>query len=283
MGTIREILEAHRSGISRPGLLAWARLRIDIQLTEAQLEEELARLGDEVVDVDGFLYLRRNLDAARRLRRTDVPPVPGPLAPSARRGGAPTPPSGVQAPRPARAVPSILRPPAAGRRIFGWLGKAIGGLVLAWWIAGFVGGFLGAIADSDPSPTSPVTLPSGLTGIAWTDLAVGDCFATPNTDDYYPLYRLPCDEPHQFEVYDVTQHPGADYPGDEGFESYGLARCIPAFAAYTGSAYEDQDLLVWFWWAPLSDAWGAGERTVQCLLALADATLATQSYRGATP
>ena len=58
METIREILASHESGISRGGLLAWARLRGDPKMTDAQLDAALTELGDQVIDVQGFLYLR---------------------------------------------------------------------------------------------------------------------------------------------------------------------------------------------------------------------------------
>ena len=64
METIREILASHESGISRGGLLAWARLRGDPKMTDAQLDAALAELGDQVIDVQGFLYLREYAPAS---------------------------------------------------------------------------------------------------------------------------------------------------------------------------------------------------------------------------
>lgn len=57
MQTLRQILEEHPTGISRAGLLAWAQLRIDPAYDAARLETDLAALGTEVAEQDGFLKL----------------------------------------------------------------------------------------------------------------------------------------------------------------------------------------------------------------------------------
>lgn len=290
METIREILAVHRSGISKPGLLAWARLRIDIAMTDAQLDEELARLGDEVVDVDGFLYLRQNLEANRQPARTSVPAVPGRPAPEPRRGGAPVAPSGVQAPAGPSSAPSEWpgpsgwTPPAAARRGVGWIAKAIGGIFLALWVAGFVGGFIGEFTDGaeTPAPTTAAT-PTDGSVIGWDEIAVGDCLVLPTEDVFSEIRRVPCSLPHGGEVFAVVDHPGTAYPTDDEVASFVDDTCRPTFATWTGSTFDDQELLDVNYFSPTDESWDAGNHSVQCYLARADGTLAEQSYRGANP
>jgi hypothetical protein len=291
METIREILAVHRSGISKPGLLAWARLRIDIAMTDAQLDEELARLGDEVVDDEGFLYLRQNLEAGSRLARTSVPPVSGRPAPAAQRGGVPMAPTGVQAPSQPSSAPSEWTPgssgwtpPAAARRGLGWIAKAIGGIFIALWVAGFVGGLIGSFTDGaeTPGPTAAAT-PTDGSVIDSDEIAVGDCLVLPTEDEFSEIRRVPCDLPHGGEVFFVVDHPDTAYPTDDALSSFVHDACGPAFATWIGSASDDQEILDINYFSPTEESWEAGIRTVQCYLALADGTLAERSYRGANP
>lgn len=290
METVRGILAAHRSGISKPGLLAWARLRIDIAMTDAQLDEELALLGDEVVDDAGFLYLRQNLEASSRVARTDVPPIAGRSAPEPRRSGALIAPLGVQAPSGSSAqsawVPgsSAWTPPAGARRGLGWIPKAIAGIFFAFWVSGFVGGFFGAFGDGGETPGPPAApTPTDGSVIGWDQIAVGDCLILPTEDEFSDVRRIPCDTPHGGEVFLVADHPGGTYPAVDAMESFVDIACRPAFATWTGSGFGDQDLLDMSYFSPTEESWSSGVRTVQCYLALADGSLAERSYRGANP
>ena len=126
METVRGILAAHHSGISKPGLLAWARLRIDTAMTEAQLDEELARLGDEVVDLDGFLYLVEYVDASRRPVQPDYPA-------SEAEGSRP---------EPSQSPDWTWSRPAPARVGRGGIGKVVGVGVFLWWLLSFIGGLI---------------------------------------------------------------------------------------------------------------------------------------------
>jgi hypothetical protein len=73
--TVRGILAEQHGGISRAGLLAWCRLRIDPGMTEEQLAAELQRLGPDLIDDAGFLRLRPSA-------RADEPTSPAPRGPA---------------------------------------------------------------------------------------------------------------------------------------------------------------------------------------------------------
>ena len=297
METVREILAAHGSGISKPGLLAWARLRIDTKMTDAQLEEELARLGDEVVDVDGFLYLR-----SVRERASESPWEPDPGAPrwgvaaSEDEGG---PDEGEPAPQPVGSddgrvgpwEPGAWSPPPAARRGLPGIGKVIGLVFVGFWVFGLLGnlaeGFLGGWTESaTPVPTpmsSPDPTPSIGSVIAFDELRVGDCIVLPTEYEFSALRSVPCDTPHGGEVFLVAEHPDGAYPADEAFVEYVATMCGPAFESWTGSAYGDQDVLDYSWFTPTEQSWTDGYRSFECYLAHTDGSLADTSYRSASP
>ena len=295
METVREILAAHGSGISKPGLLAWARLRIDTKMTDAQLDEELARLGDEVVDVDGFLYLRSVRERAlgeesapdRGLPRAEVAPR---QPDDAWAGHAPAGDASDDG-RSGPWEPGAWAPPPAGRRVFSGIGKVIGLVFVGFWIIGLIGNFAegffaGRTGSATPVPTpssSPGPTPSVGSVIAFDARAVGDCVVLPTESEFSALRRVPCDTPYGGEVFLVADHPDGEYPTDEAFGEYITTVCPSAFQSWTGGALDDQDLLDYSWFTPTEQSWTDGYRTFQCYLYLVDGTLAERSYRSANP
>jgi hypothetical protein len=301
---IREILASHESGISRDGLLAWARLRGDPQMTDAQLDAALAALGDQVVDVQGFLYLRQHAPASAL---ADTPPAvtPPPAAPPA------WPPAAVGAPPPAwpQEGAGVAPPPPPGTGAGGWLGPdgdttapeggwtpepspggrrmmiiaSIG--VLGFVLAAGVGAFLLRNADGGAEPvdaTPAVPTPTSGSVVDAFDIVVGDCLVLPSEDEFDEVRRLACTEPHDGEVFFVEDYPDAEYPAADDFSSYVDAECLPAFQAYTGSDFEGQDVLDIGWFAPTQGSWESGDREVACYLTPV-AGQTSQSFRDANP
>lgn len=81
------------------------------------------------------------------------------------------------------------------------------------------------------------------------DLGAGTCFNSYSwvRDDRLVEIdtRVPCDGPHQHEVYLRTEHParpGAPWPGDREMEAYARAECYAAFAGFVGLIYELSEL-----------------------------------------
>ena len=265
METVRGILAAHHSGISKPGLLAWARLRIDTAMTEAQLDEELARLGDEVVDLDGFLYLVEYVDASRRPVQPDYPA-------SEAEGSRP---------EPSQSPDWTWSRPAPARVGRGGIGKVVGVGVFLWWLLSFIGGLIEPGTETAPQPTGTTTGPEG-TEVAWIDLVIGECF-TYSDQGGGLLRRLPCDQPHGYELIEIATHPGTAFPGESAFGTFSEDVCRRAFAAYTGKWPEDQEALSWYWWSPSEAEWNRGIHTVTCMLGPTNGTLIDRSYRDVKP
>jgi hypothetical protein len=272
--TVRDILAANPTGLSRPALLAWARLRIDPAMTDAALEAEIAALGDAVEDRNGFLVL---LDAARSespdasWSSSERPSEPDEAdAPPTVIAGW-TPPEGGQA----GPVPTDDGSPET---VVDWqapqqsLGKSR--VLIAVAALALIGGAIVA-----------QTLLGGETVDAF-DLSVGDCIEVPEASEFSELGQTACDEAHTGEVFFVGDHPdGADaaFPSDDAFFEWVGGVCDPAFQTYTGAAYEDQTTLDYGYFTPTADGWEAGDREVICYLALADFSETDQSWKDAFP
>jgi len=81
------------------------------------------------------------------------------------------------------------------------------------------------------------------------DLAEGDCFnmyAWVNNDRHIEINtHVPCDSPHQFEIYRLVQHParnGAVWPGNEEMAAFAVSQCYESFEDFVGVIYELSEL-----------------------------------------
>jgi hypothetical protein len=310
---IRDILAAHESGISRDGLLAWARLRGSPQMTDAELDAALAAMGDEVVDVQGFLYLREVAPGTARptppsaavpptvagwSSAADVPaPPPDPGWRSAADAPAPPPWSTTPGTAPDGADPETSawlpadgetlaqpdqpawtpEPSSGGKRSMLVAAVGVGAFVAVAFAVSFV------LRAEDPAATPAVPTPTSGTVIGAESLAVGDCIVLPSEDEFDDVRKLSCTEPHDAEVVFVGDHPDGEFPSDEAFESFVDAQCLPAFEAYTGSEFFGQDTLDLGWFTPTASAWGRGDREIVCHLTPIDGVPLDRSWAGGNP
>jgi len=135
-------------------------------------------------------------------------------------------------------------------------------------------------ATSAPSttraPEATTTIDSSGTEGEWYGglLDVGDCFDdTIDADGEYvytgvPL-SVPCDEPHDNEVYAVFQMAEGEYPGSDAFGEQGEELCDEAFTDFVGVDWSVSPLsYLWIW--PEEDEWDAGGHEVVCAVYLPD-------------
>lgn len=76
-------------------------------------------------------------------------------------------------------------------------------------------------------------------------LVVGDCFNRYEIGATAVTTRVPCEEPHQREVYLAATHPaafGEPWPGDDVLQRYAQRLCYQGFAAFVGVIYELSEL-----------------------------------------
>lgn len=137
-------------------------------------------------------------------------------------------------------------------------------------------------ADDDVDDTTAVPTPTSGTVIDALTLEVGSCVVLPSEDQFEEIRTLSCTDPHDGEIFFVQDHPGSEFPSNEEFSAWVEELCLPAFATYTGSDYEAQEVLDVGWFTPTEASWDNGDREVACYLTpLAGTT--SQSWRNANP
>lgn len=103
------------------------------------------------------------------------------------------------------------------------------------------------------------------------DINVGDCIDVPTnlSQDFSELQHHPCDQAHTGEVISVFNYtPGGSsepYPGIPAFEAQVARTCLPAFATYTGTSFEDRADLDLTWFHPTETSWSKGDRELVCV------------------
>ena len=113
------------------------------------------------------------------------------------------------------------------------------------------------------------------------ELQLGDCFDDPGSiAEVSDVQHHPCAEPHSGEVIYVGDMSGSNdaYPTDDAIFSFVSANCLPAFASYTGHAYDGVTLDVGFF-HPTTEGWGKGDRGVICYATRLDGSTTTGSLK----
>jgi hypothetical protein len=114
------------------------------------------------------------------------------------------------------------------------------------------------------------------------ELRVGDCFDfTDDNTEVSSVRAIPCADPHVYEVYAVADYPEGEEPSglDEPYTGWELDLCVNGFESYVGIDY---DTSTWFYstLTPTTDAWDAGDRSIQCFLHNETETAVTGSAEG---
>ena len=100
-------------------------------------------------------------------------------------------------------------------------------------------------------------------------LNVGDCFDDPpdvqgdGDGSVEAVAAVPCDEPHDNQVYHKFDLPDGDFPGEDATFDRATAGCIAQFEAAVGEAYETSPLDI-FPLTPTESGWAAGDQEVIC-------------------
>ncbi len=138
--------------------------------------------------------------------------------------------------------------------------------------------------DRPGDPTTPATAaPPAESDQSVFDLQVGTCFNDPgSTDEIQTVGAVPCEGPHDNEVFALVQHPAgpADpYPGREALAQFGEEQCQgQLFADYVGTEYQFSRYFA-SQLTPTDRSWEQGDREVICLL-FDSTTQLTESVRG---
>jgi hypothetical protein len=95
-------------------------------------------------------------------------------------------------------------------------------------------------------------------------LAPGDCFDTPGVGEFTDVDLVPCDQPHDFEVFHTFDLPPGTLPQGTVLDLALEAGCTgEPFTSYVGIEFPDSEL-----WlqpiAPTPGTWDEGDREVVC-------------------
>jgi hypothetical protein len=114
-------------------------------------------------------------------------------------------------------------------------------------------------------------------------IEVGACFDDAETDEIDDFAEVPCDGPHQNEVFLVFDVDDADdYPGTDALHDDGIERCRgQAFEGYVGEPYDASRYEV-FTVVPTAESWSDGDREIVCALYDPEDNTESRSARAAT-
>jgi hypothetical protein len=124
-------------------------------------------------------------------------------------------------------------------------------------------------------------------GIARGSFSIGQCFNLARYSGGTPISPadvqvLPCETPHQYEIYEASNYPagrGDPYPGDEVIDSHTDDRCIAAFEPYVGKPYQ-QSVFDYETVRPTRASWSDGDRQIACALHDTDFALIGGTAKG---
>ena len=111
------------------------------------------------------------------------------------------------------------------------------------------------------------------------DLRRGDCFNNPGEGEVHTVEVVPCQEPHDFEVYHLFTFDDGPYPGDEAIKNRWINDCLAEFEPFVGSSFDESmlDVSAIF---PTPQSWEElGDREVLCSVTAVSGEPRTSSAR----
>lgn len=113
-------------------------------------------------------------------------------------------------------------------------------------------------------------------------LQVGDCFNDPDesASEVTSLEAVPCDEPHDNEVFHVFDLEGDEFPGGDEVRRLGAEGCEAEFEGYVGAPLAESGLAI-VPVTPTEGSWNdTDDRTILCAAYNADGSPLTGSIEG---
>lgn len=122
-----------------------------------------------------------------------------------------------------------------------------------------------ACGTDEPSRTADGTFEEG--GDVRADrVRVGDCFDDQDDASVETLPVVPCDEPHDNEIYEVFDLTGSSWPGQDEVERMAAEGCLGPFADYVGTSLAESSLEA-FPITPSEQSWDEfDDRQVLCIV-----------------
>jgi hypothetical protein len=98
-------------------------------------------------------------------------------------------------------------------------------------------------------------------------LEVGWCLNDvdqPIAQEMTDIPAVPCDQPHQSEVYAEIFIDEPSFPGVDALVDFASENCTQAFESFIGLPYIDSELSFHFYY-PTANSWAVGDRSVFCV------------------
>lgn len=124
-----------------------------------------------------------------------------------------------------------------------------------------IAGFAACSDDPERDETTGEFTESGEADVF--NIQVGDCFDDAGTGEVSELPVVPCDQPHNNEVFHSYTIPGDTFPGD--FTAVAEEQCNPAFQSFVGVDYNSSALYMTTL-EPTSGSWAEGDRELLCII-----------------
>jgi hypothetical protein len=160
----------------------------------------------------------------------------------------------------------------------GGRGLALAGLTLSGvWVLIYGVIIVAVIATSADRDASGRITDGG--DVSAFSLEVGDCLdGLKESANISSLPAVPCDQPHEGEVFAMIQLPDGAYPGEAKISTDAGDRCSAAFETYAPSSVSDEKIEL-FYLQPTQLSWAQGDREITCI-ATDPARKRTGSIRG---
>ncbi|MBW3536345.1 MAG: septum formation family protein [Actinobacteria bacterium] len=139
----------------------------------------------------------------------------------------------------------------------------------------------GACGDDEPTRDESGSI-SETDDVTPNSLQVGDCFNDPDESatEVTSLEAVPCDEPHDNEIFHVFDLEGDDFPGEDEVKRLGMEGCEAEFEGYVGTPLAESGLAI----VPVTPTEGSWEstddRTILCAAYNSDGAPLTGSVEG---
>lgn len=97
-------------------------------------------------------------------------------------------------------------------------------------------------------------------------LQVGDCLNDSTAaETVNTIPTVPCDEPHDSEIYASIIMSGDTYPGQDAVIAEADAACLEAYPGFVGIPYADS-MYYYSYYFPTEGSWGRGDREILCTI-----------------
>ena len=97
------------------------------------------------------------------------------------------------------------------------------------------------------------------------DLQIGDCIgANLDNGEMSEIGVVPCDDPHQYEIFAITKSSLDTYPGKEALGEDATSKCLSFFNDYFQINFEESQLYLTHF-TPTEDSWNQmDDREITC-------------------